>query len=349
MKTLQTLFPLIISNTDMELWSHCELKWFRERCQHLSKPGFNINLKAGGSFASGLETVRKLYFNEGYSSEDAVEIGSQTCIDLLQKQIELSLIEVPYSDRNFLKNPQRMGLAVKQYFRKFPLEDEEIVPAILEDGTRAFEHKLTIELPILHPELEVPLIFKGILDLIQKDRYGRTYIVDDKTASAIYANTGEVIIASGQQIGYAFLARENGIKVNECQIRKVAILANEIKIPEPYLIPITPFILEKWLVGFISKVNTMVEKYKLYKESQLRGTENIETNYFFPDYYVGCSVYNQPCMFIGSCTSKGEYESLLDIADDGLGRSDFQQTCYNKENKERVSLQEYRNLLGLGK
>lgn len=119
MKTLPTLFPLIISNTDLDLISICPLKWFRYRCQYLSKPGFNTDLSAGSVFAKGLEFTRGLYYNEKYSKRDSIDIGKQFIRDELAELINKAEEEGLFiQDKQLLKSPERMGLALGEYFKK---------------------------------------------------------------------------------------------------------------------------------------------------------------------------------------------------------------------------------------
>jgi len=348
MKTLPTVFPLIISNTDMNLISTCPLKWFRVRAQHLTRPRFNIDLSAGGEFAKGLEVTRKLYFDEGCSKSDSVEIGKQTIRDGLNELIAKAEQEDLYvSDKQLLKSPERMAVALGQYFKKFSLDDGTYIPAKREDGSFAFEHTFTTELPILHPELNVPLIFKGKLDLIQK--FGERFSgVDDKTTSRIQENLGTMLMSNGQFLGYAWLARKHGIKLTDFRVRKVSIQVNEIKIPDEYIIPMTDYVIKTWEEAFLHKIKNLVEQYKSYLAYlTYKNTDSRESMFFIPDYGNGCNAYNKPCQFITSCTNNLEREALLDIRSDGLGKSDYRQLVYEKESGTSIELTEYRELLGL--
>lgn len=323
--TAPTLFPLIISNTDLSTWSNCELRFFRERCQNYRKSSFNIDLSAGGCFAKGLETVRKMYYNEKLSAETAVETGYHTVIDDLHE-----LMAKAGADTEVLKSPERMGLALKEYFRRFPLDMEEVVPAELEDGNYAIEHKMTAELPILHPELNIPLIFKGKLDMFAK-AMGRTYIVDEKTTKAITGNTADLLATSGQFLGYAWLARQKGIVVVGAKIRKVAIQVKEIKVEE-FEVPITDYMIDLWYKATLSKVQTMVDKYK----ETMQGTDFKE--HFIPDYQHGCTSFFKPCPFQDGCKSKYG-ESFIE--------TNFSQLVWDSESRQEIPLADYRTLLGV--
>jgi hypothetical protein len=323
--SVQTLFPLVLSNTDLSSWSSCQLKWYRERCQSWRKPSFNNDLAAGGSFAKGLETVRKAYYNDKLPAVEAIDLGYYTVIENLHEEMAKS-----NTSTETLKSPERMGLALKEYFRYFPLDNEEVIPAQLEDGTYAIEHKFTVELPILHPELGVPLIFKGKLDMLAQSM-GRIYIEDEKTTKAIKSNEADLLATAGQFIGYAWLAREKGIITVGAKVRKIAIQIKEIKCEE-IEIPITDYMINLWYESMLSKVTEMVEKYKATME------DNNFKSHFVPDFQHGCTSFFRPCSFQDGCKSKyGE----------NFISSNYQQLVWDSESRKEIPLTEYRTLLGL--
>jgi hypothetical protein len=324
-----TLFPLIISNSTLSSWSNCQLKFYREYCQNYRKAGFNIDLSAGGQFAKGLETTRKMYYNDGLEAVEAIEAGYYSVVEGLHAEMKAC-----NAATDVLKSPERMGLALKEYFRTFPLESEEVIPAKLEDGTYAIEHKMTVELPIKHPELGVPLIFKGKLDMFAK-HMGRTYIVDEKTTKAITSNTADLLATSGQFIGYAWLARELGICVSGAKIRKIAIQVKANKVEE-FEVPITDYQIDMWYKSMIFNVNCMVDSYKATMDG-FGGTDF--KDYFNPDFQHGCTSFFRPCQFQDGCKSKYG-ESFIE--------SNFTQKCWDSETRTEVSLVEFRKLLGLG-
>jgi hypothetical protein len=301
------------------------LKWYRERCQSWRKPSFNNDLAAGGSFAKGLETVRKAYYNDKLPAVEAIDLGYYTVIESLHEEMAKS-----NTSTETLKSPERMGLALKEYFRYFPLDNEEVIPAQLEDGTYAIEHKFTVELPILHPELGVPLIFKGKLDMLAQSM-GRIYIEDEKTTKAIKSNEADLLATAGQFIGYAWLAREKGIITVGAKVRKIAIQIKEIKCEE-IEIPITDYMINLWYESMLSKVTEMVEKYKATME------DNNFKSHFVPDFQHGCTSFFRPCSFQDGCKSKyGE----------NFISSNYQQLVWDSESRKEIPLTEYRTLLGL--
>ena len=320
MSKLQTMFPLFISNTDLSLWSECELKFFRSRCQMLRKSSFNIDLTAGGTFAAGIEQARKDYYNEGMTAENAVEAAFDFVLE--------SLHEAEFQDD--LKSPERMALAVRDYFDKFPLDSDEVVPVKLASGVHAVEHKFTIELPINHPELGVPLIFKGKLDMLG-EYMGRNYIVDEKTCKAIPRNQADLLATSGQFLGYAWVARELGVETQGVLVRKVAIQKAGNKI-EQFEIPITGYMIALWYSSFLQKLTQMVYNYL----EVMKGRPFLET--FQADFQSGCTAYFRPCAYQQGCTSKYGEQFI---------KSEFEQIAWDYEERKEVPIAEFRKMCGL--
>lgn len=330
---MKTLFPLIISDTDLSLISQCELKWFRTRCQYLTKPAFNEDLTAGAAFAKGLETARKAFYNDKLPSNEAIDLGKTALLDSYTKA--LATLNMDISD--ILKSPARMATALQVYFNTFPLEDDEIIPVYAEDGSSATEYTFTTELSpdLKHPELNVPLIFKGKLDLLAQ-YLGRNYIVDEKTCKQFSAKEGELSQLSSQFLGYAYLARTKNIEITGLKLRKVAIQKTEIKCHE-FEIAITPVAVDRWYNATVEKFFRLVDRYENYLKHKADAT-NVEFNFFTPDMKHGCTSFYKPCEFISSCNSQ--------YTDNHL-KTDFQQLVYEKESKEQISLEDYRTLLGL--
>lgn len=321
---MKAIFPLIISNTDLTLLSQCELRWFRERCQSLRKPRFNIDLTAGAAFAKGVELTRNAFYFNKLDSEQAIEIGYEHILESMHNSMA-------DEDTDVLKSPERMALALKSYFKKFPLESSECIPMEKEDGTFAIEHTMTVELPILHPELDVPLIFKGKLDMLGREM-GRLYTFDEKTCKSIASNSSAMLKTAGQFIGYSWLAREKGIIIEGAKVRKVAIQIKETKIEE-IQIPITDFMIDMWYKSLIIKLETIVSKYK----EVMQGKDF--NDIFIRDYQLGCTSFNKPCPFADGCASSYGEKFI---------EAEFDQLVYDSEGKQEITIEEYRNLLGLG-
>lgn len=322
---MKTVFPLIISNTDMSLLSMCELRWYRSRCQLLRREGFNEDLEAGGGFAKGMEVTRKAFYNDKLSSEDAIQLGYEHILTKLNESMG-------EDSSNFLKSPERMALALKMYFKRWPLENADVKPIELVNGTSAVEHKIVVELPILHPELGVPLLYKCRLDMLAFEM-GRIYTVDEKTCKSFSENEGNLLPMSGQFIGQAWAASKlaNPVEIRGAKVRKVAIQKTDIKLKE-FEYPITEFMIEQWEHSFLTKLYSMVEKY----HSLLYGVPF--ENLFTKDYGLGCTAYYKPCEFSEGCLSTYGEKFLA---------SNFDQIAWDAEDRKEIGIDDYRKLLGL--
>lgn len=315
-----TLFPVNISNTDLNLWSQCELRWFRSRCQHLKKPTFNIDLSAGGAFASAIELARNSFYKDKLSEKESVELAFNFIIKTLH--------ECEFQDE--LKSPERMGLAVMKYFENYPLENAELMP-VFKDNLPMVEHTFEIHLDIKHPETKKPLVFKGVLDMLG-ETMGRKFVVDEKTCKVISTREADLQATAGQYIGYAWAAKKLGIDVQGAIIRKVAIQKSGIKFKE-YEIPISDYMIEMWELAMLQKVHLMVSNY----EMTLKSPEAFKA-IFMPDFQLGCTAYFQPCQFNQGCSSKFG-ENFID--------TEFIQEYKTKDMKEGVSIKQARADLGV--
>ena len=339
---LQTLFPQIISNTDLSLISQCQFKWFRTRVQHLKKnvSSYNADLEAGGAYAYATQRVREAFYDKGKSAEEALEIGKFFLKERMEKEAN------GYDIDSELKNPQRMCTALEAYFKKWPLEEEEFIPLQRIDGTYAIEQSLTAQLSVIHPETGKPLIFKGKLDNFPK-RNDRIYIMDEKTTKNIRYNEAQLRQASGQFLGYAWLAKQHGIEVTDTRVRLIAIQQREIKLEE-FIIPATPFAVNRWYNSTVNKLTVLSNKYKAYLDTAKSANSFVdETLFFDPDYEIGCTSYNKPCQFIESCTLETDNEALQETNLGILGLSQFTQNSWDSETRTVISLKDLRIKLGL--
>ena len=319
---MQTLFPLIISNTDITLLSECELKWFRSRCQWLRKDGFNIDLTAGSVFAEGLAMARKLYYELNFDEEEAV--------DNAYKHVYQALHEAEFQDE--LKSPERVSQGVRDYFRKFPLSDQYYQPVQLDDDSYAIEYKFSVELPIMHPELNVPLIFKGKLDMLAS-HLGRFYIEDDKTCKQISSKESELLETNSQFLGYAWIVKKHlGIDVYGANIRKIAFQKSGNKIEE-FEFPITDYTIDLWYKSLLNKLQTVVDKYLEYKTDE-RSFKEV----FIPDYSLGCNSFFKTCPFKDGCLSENGEKFIA---------GEFEQIHWDSEERKEVPLSEFIKMVGL--
>lgn len=314
---MKTIFPEIISNTDLSLWSECEMKWFRNRCQCLRKSEYNINLLAGIAFASGMEITRKAFYLENKTEQESIVLGRDFILKNLKVQEQENDL-FGLTAKEDVESPRRMSQAFEQYFSEWALEDgDEAIPFEFE-GETGIEHRLLAELPFLHPETGKPLLFKGKLDLLGKNSLSRLAMYDEKTCKGFSAKDQTLLELSGQFLGYGWLARKNNLKVNDAYIRKIAIQKTGIKFKEFHLL-LTDYAIDNWYEAMLDKVSLMIEKYK-------------SENKFIRDFGSGCSAFYKPCPYsVGCIAQTGENEL----------ETNFQQLVWDYEKKEEVLLEEF--------
>ena len=341
MTKLDTMFPLSFSYSSLSSFWSCELKGFRASIQHLRPPNDNPDLLAGGAFAKACELARKGYYNEGLSQEEAIEIGK-------------AYILASPDTGHAIKTNERVAYSFEKYIEVFPF-NQECKPCVLEDGSHAIEYKFEIDTGIPHPDFpDRNILFTGISDglyglyEVSSKKRIETYIIDEKTTSRIYRLPGAKVVdlekeanvfrASSQLIGYCVVAEMLGIKVDAALIRRIPIL----KTYEPAYeleIPITQFMKDRWAISTFSKIESLKQKYLLYKEN--KGT--YPQQFFYPTYGNSCNAYARPCPYIEGCLTKDGEQLLSTIYEQKVSKVN--------ENGEResVPLAEFKKLLKSGK
>src|SRR5687768_14511668 len=72
---LHSDFPEVIDNTAREQFFVCPQKFFRSTINKLAPKYTSEHLHFGGAFATGLEIMRKGYYDKGLSQKDALADG----------------------------------------------------------------------------------------------------------------------------------------------------------------------------------------------------------------------------------------------------------------------------------
>lgn len=339
MAKLDSLFPINFSNSMMQdIWK-CELLFFRKHCQRLvNNTSKSSDLIAGGHFATGCELIRKAYFNDNLSIDNAIDIGYNYILDA-------------EDTGDNIKSNERMALTLKKYFTRFPL-DSELTPVKLANGEHAIEYNFEFDLGIEHPEIpNQNIVFKGKLDgLYEKKFQGNRvacYVVDEKTTGQVSRLKGTKIIdivkeeniykTEGQFIGYHWAARQLGVQTTASLIYKVPIATNHEDAFE-LNIPINDFMIQQWSISTVNKIAELVEKYKYYKENQ--DVVGFHPQFSFYPSYTGnsCMAYSRPCTYTDGCKNK-EGEEIL--------AASMKQVCWDSTTKTEVPLKQFKLLKGV--
>lgn len=189
----------------------------------------NTDLIAGGAYAKGMETFRRLYWLEGRPEREAYEAGlhdlRETYGDFVPPDIKAG------------KSLDRMIQAFEGYFKRWPPAAEVFTPIKQTlEGADSVEMSFMIPIPeIEHPEGK-PVLYNGRFDALVQVRSSKLiYVLDDKTTSQMGPNWVSQWSMTAQMLGYTWAARQLGYACSGVLIRGVC-MTKEIKFEQ---VPIT--------------------------------------------------------------------------------------------------------------
>jgi hypothetical protein len=249
-------FPSLIDASLLSSFKSCPELCRKTYLEHFKSKAPSVHLHAGGAFASGIERTRTAFFVEGKDSDTAIAEGVG---ELLRFYGDF---ECPADSA---KSPERMAGAFEFYWSNYPLGETDdhgnrIDPVVLPGGKRAIEVSIAEPLPIPHPETGDPLIYCGRLDAILNYAGGR-YITDEKTTTQLGASWSRQWDLRSQFTGYAWGARQIGIKVDGALVRGVSIL--KTKYDTQQAISYRPdWVIDRWYAEMLWWVGQLVEAYK---------------------------------------------------------------------------------------
>jgi hypothetical protein len=187
------------------------------------------------------------------------------------------------------------------------------------NGDLSVEQDFSVELPFTHPETGLPIILRGVLDLLGL-RDTTVFGVDEKTCKSVLTDAikqADLLRTSNQFVCYTCLANKNKEKfgnlelthfrVNKCKIKKTYTKTENVVEGYEFLIDI--WFQETWWNNMLYQVGDMLEKYKKFKEVQAaipdyKEPESLERLVIFPRAYGhSCTLFFRPCLFTYHCTS----------------------------------------------
>jgi hypothetical protein len=189
------------------------MKMFLTYVLHYKPKAESVHLHAGGVFASGLEEVRRSFFERGCSSEESIANGVGTVLKLY------GYFEPPYGSA---KSWERVAGALVYYFDEFPLAGGTMPPYRFPNGDFGIEYSFAEPLPIRHPQTGVPILYTGRSDQIVSWA-GGVYIEDDKTTSQLGTTWAQQYEHRSQFTGYCWAAQRAGIDAVGVVVRGIAI------------------------------------------------------------------------------------------------------------------------------
>jgi hypothetical protein len=272
-------FPDLIDASLLASFKSCPELCRKVYLEHWKSNAPSVHLHAGGAFASGVERTRTAFYVEGKESEVAIAEGIG---ELLRFYGDFAC------PPDSAKSAERMAGAFEFYWANYPL-DHETGPVQLPGGKYAIEVSIAEPLPLKHPDTGDPLIYCGRLDAILNYAGGR-YITDEKTTTQLGASWSRQWDLRSQFTGYAWGARQIGIKVDGALVRGISIL--KTKYDTQQAISYRPdWVIDRWYSEMLWWVQQMITAY--------------QTNVWIHNFDHACAEYGG-CQFREACSSQDE-------------------------------------------
>lgn len=299
------IFPRVLDYTMLSSWKKCPHAFFRQHVQGLARARPNVHLHFGGAVARGLEVARRAFVTHG-DPKDALTDGCEAVIQAWGTDFD-EFIPATRTEKN--KTLSNALLAVQEYFREWPLDDDEVT-IHTHNGEPCVEFSFALPIPgSRHPYTGEPLLYAGRFDFIgdyQRSIYG----VDDKTASVdprndMWRNQWKL---RGQFSGYCWGAREYGMSMKGFLIRGMGVLTDSVRCGQ-VIVARPPWMVDAWLAQMQMDVATMCDQYKYMTQRH----PDITRPSAFPQAFADACADFGGCSFLDLCASEdpsvwyGEY------------------------------------------
>lgn len=210
-------FPEVVDSSLIAAFRSCPQKAFREFFEHWKGREPSVHLHAGASYASGLETARRAFYEQGLPHADAVALGGQALLK------HYGSFDCPPDSP---KSAERTLGAMEFYFDRYPMHTDKLVPLTLPNGKKAIEINGVEALEINHPVTGNPIQYSWRADLMG-ELNGMKLGEDDKTTSQLGASWPRQWDLRSQFTSYVWGANRNGIKLDGFVVRGVSILKSK--------------------------------------------------------------------------------------------------------------------------
>lgn len=260
---LVPLFPRVIDNTMRSDFVSCPHKFFDRHILGVTRPGISVHLHFGSCYADALKVARTYYFHHR-DPRDAVVLAMETAIE---KWGNFDGPPTP-SQSEAKKTLPSLLLAVQDYFREWPLDEDDLIIDTLPNGSPCVECSFAVPIPgSRHPDTGEPILYAGRFDMIGR-RLGKRWGLDDKTTSALGEGWRKQWRLRAQFTGYCFGAREYGFSLDGFLVRGCAPLKERTSFDEA--IAARPsWMIDTWLQQLCADVNSMVDCYEEYRDHQV--------------------------------------------------------------------------------
>lgn len=279
MQAIRPPFPMALDSTMLRDFRNCPKKFQYSHLEHWKLKGEKIDLTAGHAFASGIEAVRRAFFDTGISRDDSLIAGAKALI------LDYGAAECPAENPKSLSN---MLGALSEYFTVHGLETDHLRPLRLPDGTHAVEFTFALPVPgeIPHPETGDPILYSGRCDMLA-DYNDMVFICDEKTTKQLGPTWPNQWTLRSQITSYVWAARAYGHDCAGAIIRGIAIRKYDYGHAEVILYR-PQWQIDRWLAQTERDIKRMIRSW--------------EEGYFDYNLDDSCSQYGG-CQFLGVCSS----------------------------------------------
>jgi hypothetical protein len=295
-------FPEVVDSTMLSTLT-CPRKWvWSYERNYTAFGGKSIHLMAGAAFAKALEVMRRSWV-DGKIDEEITDANFTPLEGQPPRKIRLSgevrsasdalhfglqALMLSYDEsviHDTAKTLDRMCGALEFYADSFPIDNPEFGTVSSISGKPGVEWNFAVPLPVLHPDTGEPIIFCGRLDVIL-DVFGGVYLTDDKTTSSLGITWPQQWDMRGQFVGYAWAARQYGLRVDGSLVRGISILKTKYDKAQA-IVPQPEWKQNEWLASTVSKLEHAKRLYAQAVDYPVFGEPCNE--------YGGCE-FKQPCM-----------------------------------------------------
>lgn len=246
-------FPEVVDSSLISAIRSCGRKAQLEYLLHWKSKAPNVHLHAGKAFAHGCERVRKAFFEEGASQDDAVAQGVAALWE------SYGNFECP---EDSAKSAERMAGALEFFFSDegFPLATERALPLRLPSGNRAIEFSFLEPIDFKHPVTGDPILYSGRFD--QCVEYaGGAFGEDDKTTSQLGARWADQWHLRSQFMAYTWGARKGGLPLQGFLVRGVSILKTKYEKAQAVAY-FPPWMLDRWYEQMLRDLRRFQEQWE---------------------------------------------------------------------------------------
>lgn len=248
----------------------------------------NEHLIAGGAFAYGLEVARKKFYVDGAMPGNAIESGVAAVWDYKPYQT----FKAPAGSN---KSQERVAGAIAFYFQEYPLGSDKLKPLRLSDGSLGIEMSFQHELPILHPDTGLPLVYCGRYDMLAVDEQGDVWVNDEKTTGSLGPKWGNQWQLDSQMSGYCWAANKlleaqgDPRRVKGANVRGVSFLKYGYETVQVAALR-QQWEIDRWYAQMCKDIEQWKNAYIYQDHNQILDH--------------ACALYNNPCSHDKLCKSR---------------------------------------------